>query len=149
MGYSSNFRKQQGDLEGVSVLVVEDDVLQAVELEDSLQEAGAKIVGPAFSIQDARRCVRDEPFDVAVVDYYLDGYLATPVLEELYHRRTPFIVLTGYSTISGFHGSWRGCSLLPKPGDMTKVIKRLETQLRWARQELRQSSGSKDSPAAI
>jgi len=149
MGYSSNFRKQSADLEGISVLVVEDDILQAIDLEDTFREAGARIVGPAFSIQDAHRCVRDEVFDAAIVDYYLNGDCATPVLQELYHRRTPFIVLTGCSAISGLQNSWRGCSLVPKPGEMTKVIEMLKTQLLWTRQNQRDSSGPRGSLAAI
>jgi PAS domain S-box-containing protein len=83
------------DIRGVRVLVVEDAVLLALELEAGLTEAGALVVGTAASLEEAQRML-EMSFDVAVLDANLNGQSVIPVAEALVRRRTPFIFATGY-----------------------------------------------------
>jgi PAS domain S-box-containing protein len=77
------------------IIIVEDSVLLALELEAGLTEAGAKVVGVAADIEEALK-LADSPFDVAVLDANLNGTPVTPVAELLRLRGKPFIFATGY-----------------------------------------------------
>jgi PAS domain S-box-containing protein len=83
------------DIRGVRVLIVEDAVLLALELEAGLTEAGAHVVGTAASLEEAQR-MSNLSFDVAVLDANLNGQPVIPVAHALAARRTPFIFATGY-----------------------------------------------------
>lgn len=77
------------------VLVVEDEAVVAMELTRILTEAGARVVGPAGTIEEAMGLL-DEPIDRALLDVNLGGRLITPVAKALSRRSIPFIYLTGY-----------------------------------------------------
>ena len=77
------------------ILIVEDAVLLALELEAGLTEAGAKVIGVAADVDEALRMAQT-PFDVAVLDANLNGVPVTPVAEALRRMHRPFIFATGY-----------------------------------------------------
>ena len=83
------------DIGGVRVLIVEDAVLLALELESGLEEAGAIVVGAAADLEEAERMLSLK-FDVAVLDANLNGRSVIPVARALAARGTPFIFATGY-----------------------------------------------------
>lgn len=83
------------DIRGVKVLVVEDAVLLAIELESGLTEAGAEVVGVAATLEEAQAMLALQ-FDVAVLDANLNGESVTPVAGALAARGQPFIFATGY-----------------------------------------------------
>ena len=83
------------DIRGVRVLIVEDAVLLALELEAGLTEAGAHVVGTAASLEEAQR-MASLSFDVAVLDANLNGQPVIPFAHTLAQRNTPFIFATGY-----------------------------------------------------
>ena len=85
---------------GLRVLVVEDAVLLALELEAALTEAGAQVVGPASSLEEAMGML-DLPFDVALLDADLNGQSAAPLAEALTARGRPFILATGHKATGG------------------------------------------------
>lgn len=78
------------------VLVVEDEALVAMELARVLTSAGAHVVGPAGSIEEALDLVNRHTIDRAVLDVNLGGRMVTPVARALSERAIPFIYLTGY-----------------------------------------------------
>ena len=78
------------------VLVVEDEAVVAMELTRVLTAAGAKVVGPVGTIEEALHLLDDQPIDRALLDVNLGGRLITPVALALSRRRIPFVYLTGY-----------------------------------------------------
>jgi CheY-like chemotaxis protein len=82
-------------VKGRRIIIVEDAMLLALELEAGLTEAGAKVVGAAADVEEALKLV-DMAFDVAVLDANLNGAPVTPVAEALRARGKPFIFATGY-----------------------------------------------------
>jgi len=78
------------------VLIVEDEAVVAMELTRVLTAAGAKVVGPAGTIEEALNLLNDQPVDRALLDVNLGGRLITPVARALTRRRIPFVYLTGY-----------------------------------------------------
>lgn len=79
------------------ILVVEDEYLMANELCDNLKKAGAMVIGPAPSVQQALSLVEHElPMDAALLDVNLGGEKAFPVADALIARSVPFVFTSGY-----------------------------------------------------
>lgn len=83
------------DVRGLRVLIVEDSMLLALELEAALAEAGAAIVGPAATVEEAL-CLITDGVDVALLDADLNGQSAAPVAAALTEARIPFILATSH-----------------------------------------------------
>jgi PAS domain S-box-containing protein len=106
-------------LKGARVLIVEDAVLLALELETGLSEAGAQVVGPAYELEEAIALL-DQPIDAAVLDANLNGRSVTPVAEVLSQRSIPFVFATGYGETGGAPGGF-DAPVIRKPYDVTQV----------------------------
>jgi CheY-like chemotaxis protein len=102
------------DLKGVRVLLVEDQMIVAMQIEDMLQAAGCKVVGPVGTLQAAIAMARDELLDAAVLDVNLDGDKVYAAAEELHSRGIPFILATGYGE-QALPEKWRYRPRLSKP----------------------------------
>ena len=107
------------NLRGARVLIVEDAVLLAMELETGLSDAGATIIGPAYELEEAMALL-DQPIDAAVLDANLNGHSVTPVAEALSARRIPFVFATGYGEQAGAPGGF-DAPVIRKPYDVTQV----------------------------
>jgi DNA-binding NtrC family response regulator len=84
-------------LQGRRILVVEDEYLLAGDFSQALASAGAEVIGPVASIEDAIRVIAAEAkIDAAVLDVNLRGELVFPVADELADRNIPFAFATGY-----------------------------------------------------
>ncbi|MBS0334103.1 MAG: PAS domain-containing protein [Proteobacteria bacterium] len=106
-------------LRGARVLIVEDAVLLAMELESGLSDAGATVIGPAYELEEALGLL-DQPIDAAVLDANLNGHSVTPVAEALSRRRVPFVFATGYGEAAGAPGGF-DAPVIRKPYDVTQV----------------------------
>ena len=107
------------DLRGSRVLIVEDAVLLALELETGLSEAGAEVIGPAYELEEAMALL-DRPIDAAVLDANLNGRSVTPVAEVLAARGVPFVFATGYGEAGGAPSGFEA-PIIRKPYDVTQV----------------------------
>jgi DNA-binding NtrC family response regulator len=124
---------------GLSVFIVEDEALVAMNLEDMLTELGCQISGSAMRV-DAALGMIDAEFsaDVAVLDVNLAGKPVFPVAEKLSARGVPIIFATGYGQ-SGLPESWHGRPVLQKPYTLEEVSRSLRQAV--ARRERAPSSG--------
>jgi PAS domain S-box-containing protein len=109
----------EADLAGARILIVEDAVLLALELETGLQEAGATVVGPAYELDEALALL-DQKIDAAVLDANLNGQSVTPVAEVLAQRGVPFVFATGYGGAAGAPAGF-DAPIIRKPYDVTQV----------------------------
>jgi DNA-binding response OmpR family regulator len=78
------------------VLIVEDEFLLGFSLLEDLTEAGAEVVGPVSTVDEALQIVASESFDLAVLDINVRGEMSFAVADELLARNVPLIFLTGY-----------------------------------------------------
>jgi CheY-like chemotaxis protein len=85
-------------LKGLRVLIVEDELIIAMELESLLRRLGCVVLDPAPTVKRALRAVGHQQADVAVIDVNLQGERATPVAEALQEQGVPFVLLTGYGS---------------------------------------------------
>jgi len=87
---------RSGAIAGLKVLIVEDSLLLALELEAGLEDAGVVVVGCAAELSEALAMVEMD-FDVAVLDADLNGQSVAPVAELLRTMGRPFVFATGYA----------------------------------------------------
>jgi PAS domain S-box-containing protein len=87
---------RSGAIAGLKVLIVEDSLLLALELEAGLEDAGVEVVGCAAELSEALSMVELD-FDVAVLDADLNGQSVAPVAEILRTMGRPFVFATGYA----------------------------------------------------
>lgn len=104
---------------GKRILVVEDSVLLAMELEAGLTDAGAIVVGAAAEVDEALALI-GEPIDAAVLDANLNGRSVAPVAAALKQLGVPFIFATGYAESAeplGFDAP-----IVRKPYNVSQVV---------------------------
>lgn len=125
--------RNNNKLEGCSILLAEDDAMQAIDLFDTLADEGAKAVVLVSELDEGLRMTEGHRFDAAILDYRLGGKRATPLANYLDYIGTPFIVHTGYAHKDAFPGHWHGWQLIPKPSDPEKLVHTLAALIRWRR----------------
>ena len=115
-----------GKLQGLRVLVVEDEALVSMLLEDMLADHGCEVVAAASRISQALEMIADDAvvFDAAILDVNLGGEPIFPVAEALAAQGTPFVFATGYGA-SGLPDAWRSRPTLQKPFSHDDVGKAL------------------------
>jgi CheY-like chemotaxis protein len=102
-------------LNGVRILVVEDNFLAAEVVRDMLESSGCAVVGPVGRIADALRLAESEALDVAILDINLNGERCFPIACALRQRGVPFVFLTGYDDESIIPIELRPTRRLGKP----------------------------------
>lgn len=112
-------------LQGLRVLVVEDEALIAMLVEDALIEAGADVLGPAATVEEALEYFSGAAPAAAVLDINLAGQVSTPVADRLVEMEIPFVVATGYDA-AGLPERHRGAPVLSKPYDPQELVLMLE-----------------------
>jgi CheY-like chemotaxis protein len=78
------------------VLVVEDELMVAMEVVSELEDARAEVLGVASNVAQALEHIRDAEIDVVVLDGNLGGEKVDAIAEELRSRGIPFCFLSGY-----------------------------------------------------
>jgi DNA-binding response OmpR family regulator len=83
-------------LEGLRILVIEDDCMQADDIVRCLVEAGAVVLGPTGRPDEAHELIEDCWFDAAVLDIDLGAGPTFTLAERLAWLKQPFLFATGY-----------------------------------------------------
>src|SRR3546814_9286735 len=79
-----------------TILIVEEGVLFAMDLQLLLEDCGWRVIGPVATVQGALRLLEGELPLVALLDVSLGNELVTPVAEALKMRAVPFAVASAY-----------------------------------------------------
>jgi CheY-like chemotaxis protein len=115
----------QAALQGRSVLVVEDESLIALLIADALEESGARVVGPCFTLAECFRVAREEQIDAAVLDVDLGGEDVFPAAEELRRRGVPFVFHTAHADREELQERFGDVAVCRKPVDKEELIERV------------------------
>ena len=79
------------------IFIVEDEVVVAFEMTDTLEDLGFEVVGPSVHLEDAKEKAREGEIDVAFLDVNLGrGQTSKPVANILRERGIPFVYITAY-----------------------------------------------------
>jgi DNA-binding NtrC family response regulator len=87
----------EANLKRLRILIVEDEYLIADDLCNTLNDAGAIVLGPVATVDAARALIEDEiEIDAALLDVNLGGTMVFDVADALTKRNVPFAFATGY-----------------------------------------------------
>ena len=107
-------------LEGLSVLVLEDEYCIADDLAQLLDDAGATVIGPFRDI-DAALAAAPERLDCALVDINLGHGPHFETSRRLVDRGVPVVFLTGYDR-QVVPAEFADLAFLQKPAEARRVI---------------------------
>ncbi len=96
------------------ILIVEDEMLVAMNIEDMLIDLGHEVAGLASRLEPALALAREGDFDAAMLDVNLAGEQSFPVADLLRERGVPYLFATGYG-VQGIAPEHRGAPVLQKP----------------------------------
>ncbi len=96
-------------------LIVEDNIIIALEIEVFLQDIGAENCFLAGTVEAALLILEARDIDFAIVDMNLGQESGEDVAMALQQRGVPFLFSTGYSDDSPIAGRFPGVPLLTKP----------------------------------
>jgi CheY-like chemotaxis protein len=116
-------------LKGLQILVVEDDVFLAMELERILKNEGCTILGPTPKQAKALALLESARPDAAILDLNLSGQRPIALVEACVRLKVPFLIVSGYSRSQTEEPVVRDARRLEKPitpqeliGALTEVI---------------------------
>ena len=102
-------------LAGKRILIAEDEYVIAKCLVRDLQNAGADVLGPAMTVDEALDLAETMSLDGAILDIKLRGEMAYAVIDLLTKRGVPFVLATGYSSDDALPDRFRSVPKLLKP----------------------------------
>ena len=102
-------------LDGRRVLVVEDEVIVALELSMELEDRGAVVAGPAHSLSEAIALAEAGGIEAAILDVDLQGLDVYPVAERLMAAGVPFVFHTGHGDRGELKARFGGAPVCIKP----------------------------------
>lgn len=108
---------------GLSILVIEDEMMTAMYMEDVLTELGCR-VNTAARIAKGLDIIRAQAIDGAFLDISVFGAPIEPVVQELRERGIPFAFVTGYDP-DHLPADYRTHPILSKPlvdGKLAEVL---------------------------
>jgi DNA-binding NtrC family response regulator len=120
------------ELNGLRLLVVEDDYLVAADMCSALMRRGAVIIGPASNLRRTRELLRQYRPDCALLDLNLNGALAFELAEQFQREGIPTIYTTGYDT-AFIPEPLREAPCLQKPVNFKALVQLIQTNARSSR----------------
>ena len=112
------------------ILVVEDEMLVAMNIEDMLLDLGHEVAGLASRLEPALALAREGSFDIAMLDVNLAGQQSFAVADILAARGIPFLFATGYGG-KGIAEGHRDRPVLQKPfraSDLGEALAAIEVR---------------------
>jgi len=107
------------------ILVVEDEYMLATEMSSELSAAGAVVVGPVPTVEQATALTQESgAIDGAILDVNLGGELVYPVADLLARSGISFVFVTGYET-SALPQEYAAVPCIMKPVNMAEAIRAL------------------------
>src|SRR5262245_9466723 len=81
-------------LAGKRILIVEDEIIVALDLANKITADGAKAIGPVATVSAALDVIANTELDGVILDVKLRGEMAFPVADVLADHHTPFVFVT-------------------------------------------------------
>jgi CheY-like chemotaxis protein len=113
----------------VRILIVEDEMLVAMNIEDMLLDLGHEVAGIASRLEPALSLAREASFDLALLDVNLAGASSFPVAAIIRERNLPLIFATGYGP-KGVAEEFQSYPVLQKPFRSHELDRTIASALR-------------------
>jgi CheY-like chemotaxis protein len=102
-------------LGGLRILVLEDEILIAMDVEQLCRDHGASEVTILRNLAEIGQESFPVEFDAAIVDLMLGGESTLDFAKSLYDRNIPFVFASGYSDVAEIESKFPGVALVSKP----------------------------------
>jgi CheY-like chemotaxis protein len=116
-------------LKGAHILVCEDEPFIALDLSESIREAGGVVVGPAASVQEALALLETHVVVGAILDVNLSDRDVTPVAERLLNEGVAVIIQSGIGAPAALRLRYPGLPAFAKPVRPDALIRKLAEML--------------------
>jgi PAS domain S-box-containing protein len=97
-----------------SVMIVEDEMLVALDLQETVKALGYEVVGPFGGLAEAIDGAETHAVDFAILDLNLNGEMTYDLAKELEKRGVPIVFTTGYEADT-ITSRFQNCRVLNKP----------------------------------
>lgn len=99
----------------LSVLIIEDDIVIACDVQAILEEHGHDVIGLATRVEKALSLLENMRPDVVVLDLNLNSQPSTLVAKRLKDLNIPFVISSGDASVVGGDPVFAGAAGIPKP----------------------------------
>ncbi len=131
MNWTDDFHRS-AELSGARVLVVEDEAIIAFDLEATLNDAGAEVIGPSASVEEALDLLKREAASAAVLDVRVGDRSIVPVVRRLQARNVPFLFYSGQADTDSVRREFPEAPFIAKPAPpkliVSSVLRLLQAQ---------------------
>ena len=112
--------RDNSELAGVRVLVVEDTWQVARALKGLLEGLGMEVISPAATVSAAKQYAAAQMPALALVDINLKGERAYGLIDHLHDKDIPIIVVSGYAVLASL--TEKAAAILQKPYEASELI---------------------------
>jgi len=116
-------------LKGLSVLLIEDQALIAMDAEDALMKLGAASVSAHPTVKSALDALATSRPDFAVLDFNLDGETSGSIASELTRMNVPFLFVTGYGDTVTIPDRYRSVPIVRKPISLRDLSEKISLKM--------------------
>ena len=112
--------RDDSELAGVRVLVVEDTWHVAKAMKSLLEGLGMEVIGPAATVSEAEQHAAAQMPELALIDINLKGEMAYGLIDHLHDKNIPIIVVSGYAVLARL--TEKAAAFLQKPYKASELI---------------------------
>ena len=112
--------REDSELAGVRVLVVEDAWHVARAMKGLLESLGMEVIGPAATVSEAEEHAVALMPELALIDINLKGEMAYGLIDHLRDKDIPIIVVSGYAVLASL--TEKAAAILQKPYEASELI---------------------------
>lgn len=121
----------ESNVQGLRLLLVEDEYLFAFCIAELLEDMGADVLGPVATVADAMELIEKAPeIDAAILDVNLGTEVVFPVADRLQALHVPFVFASAFER-ERMPARFRDVALCEKPLNV-EIVRRAVAQLRSA-----------------
>lgn len=112
-----------GDLDGMRILIVEDQMLVAMDLEQIIEQANGVVLATANSPREAFAALDRERPDLAILDVNLGDVTSEPIARRLTEEQIPFMFATGYGDGGAIPQAYAETPTVRKPYEASAIVR--------------------------
>jgi len=105
-----------------TVLLVEDSLIIAMDVEAIVGDLGARTVFTASGLRQARDQIAENAVDFAILDINLGSETSLPIADELRQRSIPFVFASGYGDQAKLQGDYASAYVITKPYGREEIL---------------------------
>ena len=116
-------------LPGVTVIIVEDNMLVADSVRMLLETLECSVAGMSGTVERGIELVESNEFDIALLDIDLRGRSVLPVVRAVQVKGKPFLFISGYGDETILPEELRSAKRLNKPLDADGLVAAIQEVL--------------------